>query len=232
MPRELFFRMQAIQKRLPMLIAALLILAMLGSLGWQGYRFIQERQHQGEPRRVATTQHRQTAAQPRVDLTTLTLFGTTNATTQQTLETAQLPKTNLRLVLRGVMASTDKGPASALVEGPDQKTQTYNLGDTLPGNAKLHAVYAHRVVIEREGRLENLYFPKTDETGAGIQMASGDSENDNTAQDGVYTPPSEQSSPQAGGDIPEPNYGLSEQRKNEIQKRLQQLRARLRANYQ
>lgn len=224
--------MQAIQKRLPMLVAALLILAMLGSLGWQGYRFMQGRQHSGQPQHAVAARRQTAAALPRVDLATLSLFGTTNVTTQQTVETAKLPKTNLRLVLRGVMASTDKGPASALVEGPDQKTQNYNLGDTLPGNAKLHAVYANRVVIERQGRLENLYFPKTEESGSDIQTAGGDEDTQAAVPMESDMPMPDQPSPQAAGSIPEPNYGLSEQRKNEIQKRLQQLRMRLRANYQ
>lgn len=224
--------MQAIQKRLPMLVAALLVLAMLGSLGWQGYRLVQSRQYTGHPLRTVAARRQTAAAQPRVDLASLSLFGTANVTTQQTVETAKLPKTNLRLVLRGVMASTDKGPASALVEGPDQKTQTYNLGDTLPGNAKLHAVYANRVVIERQGRLENLYFPKLEDTGSDIQTTGGDEETQGAASMDSAMPMPDQASPQSTGNIPEPNYGLSEQRKNEIQKRLQQLRMRLRANYQ
>ena len=232
MLRELVVRMQAIQKRLPMLVAALLVLAMLGSLGWQGYRFVQSRHYSGQHQRATAARRHTAAAQPRVDLAKLSLFGDSNVTTQQTLATANLPKTNLRLVLRGVMASTDKGPASALVEGPDQKTQDYSLGDTLPGNAKLHAVYTNRVVIERQGHLENLYFPKPEAAGADIRSVGGEENTQETAASDNVMPASGQSSPNASDNIPEPNYGLSEQRKNEIQKRLQELRARLRANYQ
>lgn len=70
-----------------------------------------------------------------------------------------LPTTNLQLVLRGVVADSDATKSSAMIEEPSKPALSYNVGDTLPGNAVLNAVFADHVVLKRNGQLETLNFP-------------------------------------------------------------------------
>jgi len=75
--------------------------------------------------------------------------------------TEKLPQTTLRLTLSGVMAGKDNILASALIEGPDRQTRNYRVDEEVPGGAILREVYADRVVLERDGRFENLIFEDT-----------------------------------------------------------------------
>src|SRR5690606_33584490 len=141
--------------------AALALTAgMLTSFGLQGYRLWQQQSTQPEqpavtPQAVVPQDAKATAA----DVANANLFGQPQQqeAAPVELQTENLPVTNLRLVLRGVSASTTDELASALVEGPDQQTHAYVVGDLLPVDATLRAVYPNRIVIERRGRLENLY---------------------------------------------------------------------------
>ena len=71
-----------------------------------------------------------------------------------------LPETNLKLTLRGLIASTDPNEARAIVADPSGKENFYKIGDKLPGNAELSEIHADRIVIQRGGRYETLKLPK------------------------------------------------------------------------
>ncbi|RDH44875.1 type II secretion system protein N [Zooshikella ganghwensis] len=71
-----------------------------------------------------------------------------------------IPKTNLRLILKGAFANADDKLSSAIIEGSDRRTALYYVGDTLPGNAQLDKVHSDHIVISRNGVLETLYFPE------------------------------------------------------------------------
>jgi general secretion pathway protein C len=87
------------------------------------------------------------------------LFGDTKAIASKPEPILKdLPKTNLRLTLTGVMTSDSTENASALIQGPDKDTISYKIDDKLPGGAILKQVLTDRVVIDRSGRLENLAF--------------------------------------------------------------------------
>jgi general secretion pathway protein C len=86
-------------------------------------------------------------------------------------ETENLPKTNLRLILRGALAADGEFPGSALIEHPDGETEVYMVGDSLPGDARLRTVLSNRVILERNGTLESLYFPET-ENRNGVELIS------------------------------------------------------------
>lgn len=159
-------------KKAPMAAAVALAVAMATSFGLQGYRAWQQGQALDQPVASDRLSTRPQASQAQItDVTRGHLFGQPQATqSQQPLQTENLPATNLRLTLRGVSASSGEESASVLVEGPDQQTQVYRIGDNLPGNAILRAIYPTRVVIERNGRLENLYFPEQDDSSAAIPV--------------------------------------------------------------
>lgn len=69
------------------------------------------------------------------------------------------PETRLKLSLKGVF-STNSSNALAIISSSKGKDETYHLGDKVTGGAILHAVYADRVILKRNGRLETLRLPK------------------------------------------------------------------------
>lgn len=73
---------------------------------------------------------------------------------------ADLPETNLKLTLRGLIASTKPDEARAIVADPSGKEDFYRIGDKLPGNAELVEIHPDRIVIRRGGRYETLKLPK------------------------------------------------------------------------
>lgn len=202
--------------------------AMISVTAWQGYRFWQ---NETEATLATSTAARtQTATdtrkEPDINLASLDLFGKAGAeAAQPEPDTENLPETNLRLFLRGVLAASGEFPGSALIEDDKNKTEVYLVGDELPGDAKLRSVKANRVIIERGGKLENLYFPEDDDR-SGLSVASNDARE--PSQEPVQrqvqsVDTSQQPSSNAGSDN-------SEQRREEIRRRLEQLRERLRNN--
>lgn len=73
---------------------------------------------------------------------------------------AAIPETQLKLVLRGVMASKDPHTATAIVADPSGHEDFYTMGKELPGGAILKEVHAQHVVLSRGGRFETLRLPE------------------------------------------------------------------------
>ena len=71
-----------------------------------------------------------------------------------------IPETQLKLVLRGVMASKDSRTATAIVADPSGNEDFYTVGKQLPGGAVLKEVHAQYIVISRGGRFETLRLPE------------------------------------------------------------------------
>ena len=71
------------------------------------------------------------------------------------------PETRLRLDLKGVFASTIAEQALAIISSSKGEDKTYHIGDKVTGGATLHAVYADRVILKRNGKLETLRLPKS-----------------------------------------------------------------------
>jgi general secretion pathway protein C len=73
---------------------------------------------------------------------------------------ANAPQTQMPLVLAGVMASSEPTQGFAFVGESAAMAKFRRVGDALPGGAKLHSVYADRVMLDRGGRLESLMLPR------------------------------------------------------------------------
>ena len=71
------------------------------------------------------------------------------------------PETRLRLDLKGVFASSNASEALAIISSSKGKDKTYHIGDKVTGGALLHMVYADRVILKRNGKLETLRLPKS-----------------------------------------------------------------------
>lgn len=217
--------MFAIHEKTPLMLALAVGAAMVGLTAWQGYQFWQSEAHTPMPEAgpESALQATPTTQTPRVDLASLSIFGsaaTTGGAVDSNME--NLPETNLRLSLRGVLAAQGEFPGSALIEDDKGKTEAYLVGNELPGNATLRTVFANRVIIERSGKLENLYFPE-DEDHPGVLMADSN---------GGEPEPVSASAPQpeAAQTTTRPQSAGEQQRREEIRQRLEQLRQRLQNN--
>lgn len=86
------------------------------------------------------------------------LFGEPSRVVEQA--PVELPETNLKLTLRGLIASSLPAEAAAIIADSSNNENFYKIGDKLPGNAELSEIHADRVVIQRGGRYETLKLPK------------------------------------------------------------------------
>ena len=210
-------------ERLPLILALVAGAAMVALTAWQGYRFWQMESQQGTFDSVQPLVSDPAAGRepPSVNLSSLDLFGAASGTSAPAeIDTENLPETNLRLFLRGVLAADGEFPGSALIEDDKSKTEAYLVGDELPGNAKLRSVHPNRVIIERSGKLENLYFPESEDR-SGMSFTA-DQQDEPAAEAQQAASPSPSRAPTSATS--------DEQRREEIRRRLEQLRERLRNN--
>lgn len=101
-------------------------------------------------------------AAPRVDVAAITsagLFGKAPVA-QAGTDAAHAPPTTIPLVLTGIIAARDPKDGMAIVGPTAVGAKVYAVGDNIAGGARLHAVYADRVLLERNGRLEALMLPR------------------------------------------------------------------------
>lgn len=73
------------------------------------------------------------------------------------------PDTTLNLILRGILSvSKPEDPNGSVIIESLGQSKTYYVGGTIEGadGATLHTVYSDRVLLNRNGRLETLRFPK------------------------------------------------------------------------
>lgn len=83
----------------------------------------------------------------------------------------EAPDTTLRLTLKGVVASGDMMDAWAIIADRMGNEDSYGIESNLPDGAVLKEIYADRIILEHNGRLETLRLPKDDMTGAGVSSA-------------------------------------------------------------
>ena len=70
------------------------------------------------------------------------------------------PQTSMPLVLAGVLADSDPQRGFAIIGETAAAAKLRVVGDSLPGGAKLHAIYSDRVIIDRGGTLESVTMPR------------------------------------------------------------------------
>jgi len=96
------------------------------------------------------------------------LFGEPVTATVTSIEDA--PDTKLDLSLIGVFATGDSS-ALAIIASGRRPEALFAVGDDLPGGATLRAIYADRVILERNGDLETLRLPQ--ESLGGLSTTDG-----------------------------------------------------------
>jgi len=138
-----------------------------------------------------------------VEISERNFFGL--AVAEPEIEVDNLPETKLALILRGAFMGSSDQNAGAIIENEETNiANNYYVGEPLPGDATLKAIYADRVVLSRNGLLETLYFPDISDTagiGAIKQSAGGGA--------GGYTPVED---------------AAAKQRRDAIRERIKQLR--------
>lgn len=76
------------------------------------------------------------------------------------------PETQLNLKLRGLYAvESDEEAGLALIASGSAAEKLYSVGEKVPGNTRLKAVYPSHVVLERNGKFETLRLIDTKKTG-------------------------------------------------------------------
>lgn len=88
------------------------------------------------------------------------LFGDAKKTVITQQKVIDAPETRLRLILKGIFASTNNNEALAIISSSKGQDKTYHIGEKVTGGATLHAVYTDRVILKRNGKLETLRLPK------------------------------------------------------------------------
>ena len=77
------------------------------------------------------------------------------------------PETRLSLVLAGTIAASDPKQGFGIIGESANNAKLYSVGDSVPGGARLNAVYGDRVILERGGQLEALLLPREYKGGQG-----------------------------------------------------------------
>ena len=105
----------------------------------------------------STTASSSAITQPTFKVSSLELFGRLEVS--ETLPQAlDAPETNLNLELQGIFIAQDVKLSTAIVAQKNKTGELFAIGDKLPGNATLAAVFEDHVLIRRGTRIEKLLF--------------------------------------------------------------------------
>lgn len=90
------------------------------------------------------------------------LFGDAGAAINLAALAADAPETSLKLTLRGTLNLEDQDQGLAIISDESGQHRRYRVGDELPGGARLRAISAGRVLLERNSQTEGLSLPRED----------------------------------------------------------------------
>lgn len=159
-------RLQGLARHLPVLVSALLVIAIAHSAATLTWRIVPLPEHAGSasPAPVTTSVPSDDGAGVDVEnLIELAMFGEPDPaddTGSVDLSNVEAPETQLNLSLRGVLATADDSVARAIIATGNGDDKSYKVGDTIGSGAILRAVYPDRVILERSGELETLRLPR------------------------------------------------------------------------
>lgn len=84
-----------------------------------------------------------------------------------------VPETRLNLTLLGVIASSTKATAKAIISDPSGNEDYYSVGMPVPGGATVEEIHPDHVMLRRNNRLEVLRLPQDEELGGGMRPPVG-----------------------------------------------------------
>jgi hypothetical protein len=82
------------------------------------------------------------------------------------LDESALPESTVSYQLFGVIEADDARDARVILGVSDADQQEYRVGADAPDGARIHAIRARAVILERNGQLEQLRLPDADSVGA------------------------------------------------------------------
>jgi general secretion pathway protein C len=83
------------------------------------------------------------------------------------------PATTANLLLSGTLAGPEPERGWAIIGANGQPARVYATGTSLPGGAKLFAVYPDRVILDRNGSRESLLLPRITVAGGAMPRMAG-----------------------------------------------------------
>lgn len=116
------------------------------------------------------------------------LFGNAGAAPDLAQLVQSAPETPLRLALRGTLNIDATDGGVAIIADEQGNEEAYKVGDSLPGDATLTAIYAGRVLLSRGGRDEGLSLRPDLGSGAGGGSASSGNRSSLPGQAVAVTP--------------------------------------------
>lgn len=143
----------ALVRGAPLAAAGLFVLVLAGQLASLAWRFLGSAEEAPSAPPVVAGPNA-----PAFDVASIVnahLFGSAAPNPNATAEAAAG-----NLVLAGTLAGRDPEQGWAILGPSQQAARVYATGATLPGGARLVAVYADRVILERGGRRESLALPR------------------------------------------------------------------------
>jgi general secretion pathway protein C len=140
------------------LVFVVLLAAQLASLLWRALGSAGTGDDEAAPADVPTPA-------PAVDVAAIVnahLFGVAPSTGDPSMA----PATSANLALAGTLAGAEPEEGWAIIGANGQAARVYATGESLPGGAKLFAVYTDRVILDRAGARESLLLPRMSGAGA------------------------------------------------------------------
>jgi general secretion pathway protein C len=105
----------------------------------------------------STTASSSAITQPTFKVSSLELFGRLEVA-DKLPQALDAPETKLNLELQGIFIAQDAKLSTAIVAQKNKTGELFAIGDKLPGNATLAAVFEDHVLIRRGTRVEKLLF--------------------------------------------------------------------------
>jgi general secretion pathway protein C len=88
------------------------------------------------------------------------VFGESGSAIDLAALAANAPETSLKLTLRGTLNLEAREDGIAIISDESGEHRRYQVGDELPGGARLEAISAGRVLLSRSGVTEGLSLPR------------------------------------------------------------------------
>ncbi|SDL02688.1 type II secretion system protein N [Pseudomonas indica] len=137
-------------------IFSVVIMAMLGSLGWQAMGFYRQLQ---QPFADRTPPSAPSKAEPHIaemNKAILQLFGSTELQPGDISDTNQpLPESNLNLSVSAIFHKTKPGKSTVILKDGD-KELILNPGDEARPGILVHRIDSNRITLKRNGKLEQI----------------------------------------------------------------------------
>lgn len=144
---------------LPRFVNIILIIACSYTLSQLTWSLIPDEKQLSAPTNLKSNNNAKKATNNYREIANAHLFGNFQQSTQAAAKT-DAPETRLNLVLKGVLATNPMEYGNAIIAlGKNGKEDTYAPGDKV-SSATVKEIYADRVILQRNGKLETLRMPK------------------------------------------------------------------------